>query len=137
MLTTDPITTHASGPPSLGDQFAEVLPLVGTVFVAGPPVLVAWAGTVLFALMLAGPFALLVALVVAVAAAAALVALAGAIVATPYLLVRHVRLRLAKRRHLSEGSAPIAAVVIARTARAATRPAIAALVESTTARASR
>ena len=137
MLTTHPITTRASAPPTLGEQFAEVLPLFGTVFVAGPPVLVAWAGTALFALMLAGPFALLVTLVVAVAAAAALVALAGAILATPYLLVRHVSLRLAKRRHLSEGSAPIAVVVMARTARAATRPAIAALAESTTARASR
>ena len=137
MLTTRPITTRASAPPTLGEQFAEVLPLFGTVFVAGPPVLVAWAGTALFALMLAGPFALLVTLVVAVAAAAALVALAGAILATPYLLVRHVSLRLAKRRHLSEGSAPIAVVVMARTARAATRPAIAALAESTTARASR
>ena len=137
MLTTGPITTPASRPPSLGDQLADVLPLVGTVFVAGPPVLLVWAGTALFALMLAGPFALLVTLVVAFAAAAALVALAGAILATPYLLVRHVRLRLAKRRHLSGGSAPIAVVVMARAARAATRPAIAALAESTTARASR
>jgi hypothetical protein len=136
MLITDPITTRASAPPTLGEQFAEVLPLVGTVFVAGPPVLVAWAGTALFALMLAGPFALLVTLVVVVLAAAALVALAGAILATPYLLVRHFRPRLAERRHLSEGSAPIAAVVMARSARAV-RPAIATLAESTTARASR
>jgi hypothetical protein len=137
MHTTDPITARASGPPTPGDLFAEILPLVGTVVVAGPPVLVAWAGTVLFALMLAGPFALVVALVVAFAAAAALVTLAGAILATPYLLIRHLRLRLAKRRHVSEGLAPIATVVIARTARATTRPAIAALAESTTWRASR
>ena len=136
MLTTDPITTRASAPPTLGEQLAEVLPLVGTVFVAGPPVLVAWAGTALFALMLAGPFALLVTLVVVVLAAAALVALAGAILATPYLLVRHFGPRLAERRHLSEGSAPVAAVVMARSAMVA-RPAIATLAESTIARASR
>jgi hypothetical protein len=136
MHTTDPITAHTSGPPTLGDLFAEVLPLVGTVFVAGPPVLVAWTGTVLFALMLAGPFALLVTLVVALVAAAALVTLAGAILATPYLLIRHFRLRLAKRRHFSEGWAPIATVV-ARTGGATKRPGVAALAESTTARASR
>jgi hypothetical protein len=137
MHTTDPITARASGPTTLGDLFAEVLPLVGTVFVAGPPVLVASAGTVLFALMLAGPFALLVTLVVALAAAAAVVTFAGAILATPYLLIRHFRPRLAKRRHVAEGSAPIAAVVIARTARATKRPRIAALAQSTTGRASR
>jgi hypothetical protein len=136
MDTTEPLSPTASGPPALGDLLAEVLPVVGTVFVAGPPVLVAWAGTVLFALMLAGPFALLVTLVVALAAAAALVMLAGAILATPYLLIRHFRRRLATRRHFSEGWAPIATVVAA-TGSATKRPGIAVLAESTTARASR
>jgi hypothetical protein len=95
---------------------AEIGPLVGAVYVAGPPALVAGVGTVLFALMLAGPFVLIVTLVVALAAAAALVTLAGTILATPYLLIRHVHLRLAKRRRLSEGPARIATVV-ARAAR--------------------
>jgi hypothetical protein len=117
MDTTEPFTPTAPGPRTLGDQLADVLPVVDTVFVAGPPVLVAWAGTVLLALMLAGPFALLVTLVVALVAAAALVTLAGAILATPYLLIRHFRLRLAKRRHVSEGWAPIATVVAARASR--------------------
>ena len=117
MQNTEPLTPTASGPPTLGDQLAEVLPIVDTVYVAGPPLLVAWAGTVLFALMLAGPFALLVALVVALAAAAAVVALAGAILATPYLLIRHFRLRVAKRRHVSQAPAPIATVVAAGAAR--------------------
>jgi hypothetical protein len=117
MDTTEPFTPTAPGPRTLGDQLADVLPVVDTVFVAGPPVLVAWAGTVLLALMLAGPFALLVTLVVALAAAAALVTLAGAILATPYLLIRHLRRRLAKRRHVSEGWAPIATVVAARASR--------------------
>jgi hypothetical protein len=111
MHTTEPIAPTASGHPTLRDVVAETVPLIDTVFVAGPPVLVAWAGTVLFALMLAGPFALVVALVVALAAAAALVTLAGAILATPYLLVRHLRLRLATRPRFSEGAAPIATVV--------------------------
>jgi hypothetical protein len=80
-------------------------------------VLLAWAGIVLFALMLAGPFALLVALVVVFAVAAVLVTLAGAILATPYLVVRHVRLRLAERRLVSHAAAPIATVVAAGAAR--------------------
>jgi hypothetical protein len=136
MNTTEPITPTASGPRTRGDVLADVLPVIGTVYVAGPPVLLAWAGTVLFALMLAGPFALLVTLVLALAVAAALVTLAGTILATPYLLIRHFCRRLAKRRHFAEGSAPIA-TVIARTARATQRPGIAALAQSTTARTSR
>ncbi len=117
MYTTEPFTPTASGPPTLGDEVAEVFPLVDTVFVAGPPVLLAWAGTVLFALMLAGPFALLVTFVVVLVAAAAVIALAGAILATPYLLMRHLRRRLATRRRVREASAPIATVVAARAAR--------------------
>jgi hypothetical protein len=96
MPTTEPFIPAGSGPPTLHDHDAEVLPLIDTVVVAGPPVLLMWAGTVLFALMLAGPFALVATLVVVLVAAAALVTLAGAILATPYLLVRHVRLRLAE-----------------------------------------
>jgi hypothetical protein len=117
MNTTEPITPTASGPPSLGDQLAEVLPIVDTVYVAGPPVLLAWAGMVLFALMLAGPFALVATLVVVLVAAAAVVTLAGAILASPYLLIRHFRLRLATRPRFSEGTAPIATVVAARASR--------------------
>jgi hypothetical protein len=102
MLTTEPITpTAASGLPTLGDAAVEIVPLISTVAVAGPPVLVAWVGTVLFALLLAGPFALIVTLVAVLAAAAALVVLAGAILATPYLLIRHFGRRLAERRHVS------------------------------------
>jgi hypothetical protein len=110
MHTTEPVNRIASGSPTFGDQLAEDLVLIGAVYQAGPPVLVAGVGTVLFALMLAGPFALVVTLVVVLAAATALVALAGAILATPYLLIRHVSRRLAARGHVSEGWAPIAPV---------------------------
>ena len=44
-------------------------------------------------------FALIGLVVVALAAVAALVALAGAILATPYLLARTLRRRLAERHH--------------------------------------
>ena len=117
MHTTESLTPTVSRHPTLAEEVAEIDPIIGTVFVAGPPVLLMWAGTVLFALMLAGPFALLVTFVAVLAAAAAVVALAGAILATPYLLIRHVRLRLAKRRDVTDAWAPIATVVAARTAR--------------------
>jgi hypothetical protein len=117
MQNTQRITPTGCRPPTLREEVAEIDPIVGTVFVAGPPVLLAWAGAVLFALMLAGPFALLVTLVVVFAAAAAVVALAGAVLATPYLLIRHFRARLAQRRDVSDAWAPIATMVAARTAR--------------------
>jgi uncharacterized membrane protein YjgN (DUF898 family) len=56
-------------------------------------------------------FALIGLVVVALAAVAALVALAGAILATPYLLVRSLRRRLAARHQSTEGSVPIAAAI--------------------------
>lgn len=117
MSTTQPFTRTASRPPTLGDEVSEVLPLVDTVFVAGPPVLLVWAGTVLFALMLAGPFALLVTFGVVLVAAAALIALAGAILAMPFLLVRHLRARHATRRRVPEVSTSMATVAVARAAR--------------------
>jgi hypothetical protein len=117
MQNTKPLTPIASRPPTLRDEVTEVGPLIGTVFVSGPPVLLAWTGTVLFALMLAGPFALLVTLVLAFAAAAAVVTLAGMILAAPYLLVRHFRVHIAQRRQVSEAPAPIATVVAAGAAR--------------------
>ncbi len=137
MQTTDSLTPTASRPPTLGEQVAEIGPLVSTVFVAGPPVVVAWAGTVLFALMLAGPFALLVTFVVVLAAAATVVTLAAAVLATPYLLIRHLRGRLAQRRHVSEEGWAPNATVMAPTGRATTLPGLAVLAQSTTARASR
>jgi hypothetical protein len=90
MKTTERITPIAYGRPTAGDVLADIVPVLETVFVAGPPVLAAWLGTVLFALMLVAPVALLVTLVAVMIAPVALVALAGAILATPYLVVRHL-----------------------------------------------
>jgi hypothetical protein len=58
-------------------------------------------------LPLAPSFALIGVVVVALAAVAALVALLGAILATPYLVVRTLRRRLAERHQSTEGSVPI------------------------------
>jgi positive regulator of sigma E activity len=67
-------------------------------------------GTVLV-LLIVPPFALIALAVVALGAVAALVALAGAILATPYLLARTLRRRLAERHQSTEGSVPIAATI--------------------------
>jgi hypothetical protein len=76
-------------------------------------------GTVLI-LLIVPSFALIGLAVVALAAVAALVALAGAVIAMPYLLVRSLRRRLAERDQSTEGSAPIA-TAIARPAGATNR----------------
>ena len=106
MHTTEPLTPTASRPPALGDMVAETATLIGAVYQAGPPVLAAWVGIVLFSLLLVGPFVLLVTLAVVVVAAAALVALAGAILATPFLLVRHVSARIASRHWAFDWGVP-------------------------------
>ena len=67
-------------------------------------------------LPLAPSFAMIGLVVVALAAVAALVALAGAVLAMPYLLVRSLRRRLAERHQSTESSVPMATAV----ARAAT-----------------
>lgn len=91
--------------PSIGEMLWEVLPLVGAVVVAGPPVVLLAAPLTLGALMLAGPFALMttaVFFVVAVVVAAAwLVELVRAVVAVPRRLGHHLREQRATHpRHL-------------------------------------
>jgi hypothetical protein len=61
--------------------------------------------------LLVPSFALIGVLVVGLAAVAALVALVGALLATPYLLVRTLRRHLAERHEPTEDSAPIAAAI--------------------------
>jgi hypothetical protein len=96
MNTTEPIRP-ASAPrsapesPTVGEIVAETVPLADVIAGFGPPVLALAGPWLFFALLLAGPFALLVTLVLLLIAAALLVVLAGAILASPYLLVRHLR----------------------------------------------
>jgi hypothetical protein len=80
-----------SGRPTAGAMLDQILVLIGVVPVYGFPVLLVAGPWLLFALMLAGPFAVLVTLVVVLVAAAVLVGLIGAILAAPFLLVRHLR----------------------------------------------
>jgi hypothetical protein len=98
MTSTEPIrpprapsSAVAAASPTFGGVLAETVPLVGVIPVAGPPVVLLAVPWLCFGLLLAGPFALLATVVVLLVAAAALVRLAGAILAAPYLLFRHLR----------------------------------------------
>src|SRR3954462_8225083 len=76
--------------PTFREMLDDVLPVIGVVFVAGPPVIFLAAPWLLLVLMLSGPFALVVAFVVVGLVAAALLATLAAIVAAPFVLVRHL-----------------------------------------------
>lgn len=105
-FTTPPRASGASGhrsaPPRhpdraspeharFGDMVAEIEPLLGVVPVAGPPAAVLFGPWLLLGLMLAAPFTVLVTLALAMVAGTALVALVVAILASPFVLVRHLR----------------------------------------------
>ena len=64
-----------------------------------------------FVLLIVPSFALIGLLIVALAAVAALVALAGAIIASPFLLARTLRRRLAERHESTQGSVPIVTAI--------------------------
>jgi hypothetical protein len=96
MNTTQQLST-AEPEPSFGDEVAEFLPWVAAVVVLAP--------IALLSLMLWAPFLLLLTLVVAPVAVAGLIGVAGAILATPYLLLRHWRQHHARRRSLMRSPA--------------------------------
>ena len=98
-----------SAEPTLGETLDETVPLIGAIPVYGPPVVLVAGPWLLLALMLAGPFALLVTLVVLLAAAATLVGVIGGILSTPYLLVRHHRRCRAGHASMRATSAPLVA----------------------------
>ena len=83
------MTSTAS--PTGADMLGETASLLCTVAFYGPPVVFVVAPWLLLGLVLIGPFALLVMFVVALLAAAALVVGIGAILATPFLMIRRWR----------------------------------------------
>ena len=92
MNTTQHISA-AEPEPSFGDEVAEFLPWVAAVVVLAP--------ITLLSLMLWAPFLLLLTLVAVAVAVAGLIGVVGAILATPYLLLRHWRQHHAERRRSS------------------------------------
>jgi uncharacterized membrane protein len=108
MTTTAPHTyPTADTRPTFKEVLDRILEIVGFVFVAGPPVLFVAVPWLLVVLLLTPWLAAMVALVVVVLAAGALLAAAGAIVASPYLVVRHVR------AHRAAAEAPVAEAPVA------------------------
>ena len=103
----------ASGRPTFGDSLAETVPLVEFIPGYGPPAVLVLGPWLFLVLMLAGPFAclfvLVAAMIVAATVLAALIAAVLAILAAPYLLVRHLRGYRADRASISaRGVQPVA-----------------------------
>jgi hypothetical protein len=122
MTTTELIRpTAAPGSASedrtFGEMLAEIVPLVGAIAGEGPPVIFLAGPWLLLALMLSGPFAFLVVLVVVMLlAVTVVVGLTAAIVATPYLLVRGLRSHRAHRAVSTEHAAHLVPVASTRVA---------------------
>jgi hypothetical protein len=96
------VPPSASEPRTVGEALAEVGPVAGVIAGFGPPVVWLAGPWLLFVLALAGPFAVLFTFVVVLVAATLVVLLAGTILASPYLLVRHLRRR--RTDHVSVSS---------------------------------
>jgi hypothetical protein len=99
------VPASASERPTVGEILAETDPLAGVIAGFGPPVVSLAGPWLLVALALAGPFALVFTFVVVLVAVALLVLLAGTILASPWLLVRHLRRR--RTDHVSVTSRPL------------------------------
>jgi hypothetical protein len=121
MTTTEPLTPpyepDATGPPgdargtkrpAFADILADVVPVIGVVFVAGPPVVFIAGPWLLFVLMLSAPFAVLVAFAAAALAVAALVTALAGILATPYLILRGRHRRGQTRQPIAVAGAHVA-----------------------------
>ena len=110
---------HSASPtaierPTFREMLDDVLPVIGVVVVAGPPVVFLAAPWLLLALMLSGPFALVVAFVVVGLVAAVLLVTIAAIVAAPFVLVRFLHRRYRSSQSIGVpaprvASAPLAA----------------------------
>ena len=90
------INTHgpvASERPTIDERLREVVPEVFFVPQAGPPAILLLGPWLLLVLLIIPPAAFLITLVLVAAVAAGLLVALGALIASPYLLVRHLRER--------------------------------------------
>jgi hypothetical protein len=76
--------------PTWDEAFYERASLIGAPAFYGPPVIFLLGPWLLLVLMLAGPFALILTILVALAVGAGLLAVVAAVIASPYLLIRHL-----------------------------------------------
>lgn len=85
--------SSASERPTFREILDEVLPLIFFVPVAGPAAILLVGPLLLFVLLLIPPAAVLITLAVVPLLGAGLLLALGALIASPYLLVRHLRAR--------------------------------------------
>jgi hypothetical protein len=90
-----PIAASARGSasadrPTWVEVFDETAPLIRVPAFYGPPVILVLGPWLLLVLLLIGPFALVLTLLLVLAAAACLLAVVAAVIASPYLLIRHL-----------------------------------------------
>jgi hypothetical protein len=95
MSTTRPLT-HAR--PTAGESFVEAAPLIAAPPLYGPPIFFVLGPWLFVVLLLIPPAAMLLTLALVVAVAAGLLMAVSALVASPYLLVRHMLARHAARQ---------------------------------------
>jgi hypothetical protein len=86
----------------------EISPLIGAIPVEGPPAILLALPWLFLVLLLAGPFALLATIVVAMLAAVLIIAAVAAIFVSPFLLVRHLRAVRAGHAAEREHAEPVA-----------------------------
>jgi hypothetical protein len=90
-------TRHEATQPTAGALLDEVEPLIDAIPLYGPPIVFFAGPWILVALLLCGPFALLMTVVIALLAAGLAIVAIAAVAASPYLLVRHLRSAWAHR----------------------------------------
>ena len=78
------------GRPTWGELFAQTEPLIGAPAFFGPPIIYVLGPWLLLVLLLIGPLALIFTLLLVMAAAACLLTVSVAVIASPYLLIRHL-----------------------------------------------
>jgi hypothetical protein len=76
--------------PTLAEELGETAPLIGAPAFYGPPISFLLGPWLLLVLLLSGPFALIFTILVVVAVAAVALAVLAAVIASPYLLIRHL-----------------------------------------------
>jgi hypothetical protein len=104
MKTTELLTPpQAAEEPSFGDELAEFLPWIAAIVVLAP--------ITLLSLVLWAPFLLLFAVVVAPVAAVGLLGVGVAILATPFLFIRHRRQHAVERARSAQRSIAIPGAV--------------------------
>jgi hypothetical protein len=80
-------------PPTLAERFGETVPLISAPAFFGPPVIFLLGPWLLLVLLLVPPAALLITMVAVFLLGAGLLVALGALIASPYLLARHLRAR--------------------------------------------